>query len=189
MLITRERDKLTDAIIFFVRKTKHCGITKLFKLLYFLDFTHFRETGRSVTGLDYIAWPKGPAPRALWLEIKDGPQDVLKASVRFENVASEESAKTFTKIVPQRAFGGRYLTKREKRIMEHLAEIYLEATADDMVEVTHLKGKPWDVTKKHKGMDAVIDYMLALDGSAGQLDKEEIELRMAERVDTRKIAR
>jgi hypothetical protein len=27
-----------------------------------VDFTHFRETGRSVTGLDYQAWKMGPVP-------------------------------------------------------------------------------------------------------------------------------
>ncbi len=73
--------------------------------------------------------------------------------------------------------------------MEQLAEIYREATADQMVEVTHLKGKPWDVTKKTKGVEATIDYMLALDGGPDQLDKQELLERIKERVDTRKIAR
>ncbi|MCK4554722.1 DUF4065 domain-containing protein [Candidatus Parcubacteria bacterium] len=29
------------------------------KLLYNLDYTHFKETGKSVTGLDYYAWEIG----------------------------------------------------------------------------------------------------------------------------------
>ena len=122
MLISHEREKLADAVIFFARNTKYCGITKLFKLLYFLDFTHFRETGRSVTGLDYVTWPQGPAPESLWHEIKGDLQDYLKSSVRFEDVACEESLKNFTKIIPLRAFDGSHLTKREQRIMEVLAD-------------------------------------------------------------------
>jgi hypothetical protein len=52
MLITHERDKLINAIIFFAKNTRFLGKTKLCKLLYFLDFEHFKETGRPVTGLD-----------------------------------------------------------------------------------------------------------------------------------------
>lgn len=60
MLITHEREKLINAIIFFANHTKHLGKIKLFKLLYLLDFEHFRQTGQNVTGLDYRAWKFGP---------------------------------------------------------------------------------------------------------------------------------
>jgi len=62
MLISRDREKLVNAIVFFAGNTRYCGKTKLFKLLYLLDFHHFRETGRSVTGLEYRAWKHGPVP-------------------------------------------------------------------------------------------------------------------------------
>ncbi|MFC1858011.1 Panacea domain-containing protein [Thermodesulfobacteriota bacterium] len=42
------------------------------KLLYFLDFIHFKHTGKSVTGLDYYAWQMGPVPRDLYEEISGG---------------------------------------------------------------------------------------------------------------------
>ena len=48
MLISRDREKLVNAIVFFADNTRYCGKTKLFKLLYLLDLHHFRETGRSV---------------------------------------------------------------------------------------------------------------------------------------------
>ena len=59
MLIDHHREKLINAIIFFLQNTKYCGKTKLFKLLYLLDFMHFRATGRSVTGMKYYAWGHG----------------------------------------------------------------------------------------------------------------------------------
>jgi len=52
----RQRDRV------FRRQYPEFGKTKLFKLLYLLDFHHFRETGRSVTGLEYRAWKHGPVP-------------------------------------------------------------------------------------------------------------------------------
>lgn len=39
MLITHEREKLINAILFFAEHTAHFGKTKLFKLLYLLDLS------------------------------------------------------------------------------------------------------------------------------------------------------
>src|SRR3982074_1597293 len=47
MLLSRNREKLINVIVFFASNTEHCGKVKLFKLLYLLDFAHFRQTGRS----------------------------------------------------------------------------------------------------------------------------------------------
>ena len=69
MIITHHREKLINAIIYFATHTKYCGKTKLLKLLYFLDFSHFKRTGKSVTGLDYFAWGMGPVPKELFKEL------------------------------------------------------------------------------------------------------------------------
>lgn len=74
MLINHNREKLLNAIIYFLKNTKYCGLTKLCKLLYYLDFMHFRETGRAVTGLDYFAWDFGPVPQTLYFELKSPSQ-------------------------------------------------------------------------------------------------------------------
>lgn len=52
-------EKLINAIIYFCTNTQVCMKTKLFKLLYLLDFEHFKVTGKSVTGLEYKAWKLG----------------------------------------------------------------------------------------------------------------------------------
>ena len=55
MLVSRSRDKLINSILFFAEHTRALGKIKLFKLLYLLDFEHFRKTGRPVTGMEYRA--------------------------------------------------------------------------------------------------------------------------------------
>ena len=55
MFVSRDREKLLNAIIYFLRETKHCHTLKLFKLLNFADFEHFRQKGRTITGLEYRA--------------------------------------------------------------------------------------------------------------------------------------
>ena len=180
MVITHEQEKLSDAILFFVRHTKSCGITKLLKLLFFFDFTHFQQTGRSVTGQVYKTWKRGPAPSDVWRELRNEAPTFLSDVVSVNYIPNEENERTFAKIVPRRKYDGRFFSKRERRILENLAEIYRDATANDMVEITHLKNSPWDRTLKQQGENAVIDYMMALDGGPSQLDEEEIRARLDE---------
>jgi hypothetical protein len=160
MLVTREREKLLSAIIYFVRSTKHCHTLKLFKLLNFLDFEHFRQTGRTVTGLHYSAWPMGPVPDELWHEFAAGGKPDLNSVITIieddgqpsraalRTVDDEEwegGKKAYRKrmLKPKRPFDRSIFTKRELLIMDRLSEFFKEFRADDMKEFSHMKRLPW----------------------------------------------
>lgn len=141
MLISHDREKLIQAINFFARRTRKCGKTKLFKLLFFLDFEHFKRTGRSVTGLEYNAWPKGPVPVALFEEMK-APSADMAAVVGFEEKPTRAD-RTMTLIVAKAPFDDQHFTRRELSLMEKLANDFRDTDAADMVEATHLENQPW----------------------------------------------
>ncbi|EQD63619.1 hypothetical protein B1B_06949, partial [mine drainage metagenome] len=74
------------------------------KLLYLLDFEHFRQTGYSVTGMEYHAWKMGPVPTDLFeewealepdlaaaIDIKPSASSTTCASVRCPNANSAPS--------------------------------------------------------------------------------------------------
>jgi hypothetical protein len=85
VLISRNRQKLIQAAVYFASRTEGCGKVKLFKLLYLLDFAHFRETGQSVTGLDYVAWKLGPVPIEMaqeWDQLEPDRQQPSRSSPR-----------------------------------------------------------------------------------------------------------
>jgi len=188
MLIDHSREKLIQAVVYFARNTKYCGTTKLMKLLYFLDFKHFRETGKSVTGLDYYAFERGPLALDFFKELLDDrglPEDLTSAISIYE----PEDAKGFRKIVAKRKakFDPIHFSEREKRILEEIAFIFREARAKDMTESSHLRNQPWDVTLRNKGERARIDYMLALDEGEGALPREVVEERIAERQEMKEM--
>lgn len=161
MLVNRERDKLLSAIIYFVRTTKYCHTLKLFKLLNFLDFEHFRQTGRTVTGLRYSAWVMGPVPDDLWNEIvKGGDADMRAAITIIEDDGQPSRAalrtidhgddwqgeqKQYKKQIlkPKRAFDKAIFTKRELMIMDRLTEFFKEFRGVDMSEFSHKARQPW----------------------------------------------
>jgi uncharacterized phage-associated protein len=176
MIRTYQRDRLLGAIAYFAKNTKYCGKTKLMKLLYFLDFIHFRQTGKSVTGLEYYAWQMGPVPRSLFEELSEIKGDMAK-EIKIDKIGN------FQKIIAKKAFNGDCFTPRQIKLLEKVAFIFKEAKADDMIEVTHLKNQPWDQTLKQKGEYSKIDYLLAIDGSKdciGEDDASEAIEEMSE---------
>ncbi|HEV2508602.1 Panacea domain-containing protein [Bosea sp. (in: a-proteobacteria)] len=160
MLITHEREKLIQAINFFVRNTKKCGKVKLFKLLYFLDFEHFKQTGRSVTGQNYFAWPKGPVPVDLNNEIENPMPDMAEA-FQFQKKPIKDS--WALDITPNVEFSERNFTKREMMILKNLAEEYKNADANSMIEATHLENLPWDkIYNQDRKKQQIIPYELSI---------------------------
>lgn len=172
MPISHSCEKLLNAIIYFANNTKFCGKTKLYKLLFYLDFTHFKEMGRPVTGLDYYAWDFGPAPKKLHEELTKQPGDIQ------EYITLLDSANSFVGVKAKKKFDGKHFTKREIRILKELCEIFRDAKAEDMIEASHMSELPWDVTKKQKGMYALIDYFLALDNSPESINADEAKERI-----------
>jgi len=183
MIITHHREKLINAIIYLVTHTKYCGITKLMKLLYFLDFYHFKQTGKSVTGSDYFAWDKGPVSREVHRELSEKMTPDMEKSIKI----TEFEDSHFLKFSAKKKFDPEYFSERELKILDDLSFIFKDAKAEDMVEITHLKDKPWDKTLKEKGPLHKINYMLAVDECDDSISKEQAKEISEEIVEVHKI--
>ena len=176
MLILHEREKLIQAIIFFSQNTRKLGKTKLYKLLYFLDFEHYKLTGRSVTGLDYCAWPMGPVPVALHEEIVMPGADLAEAVAFGERIVAGDRA--MLTIDPKVPFEDRHFSRREISILRSLCERYYNSTADQMVEETHLENLPWHKVFEEQGKrQAPIPYDMALRPDEADFMRQVVEDR------------
>jgi len=161
------RNKLLNATLFFAKNTKGLNTTKLLKLLYFLDFSYFKQTGYPSIGLEYYSFQNGPVPKSFWLEIKGDkvPED-FEGKIAIIPVQDENSFKTgykerqFKALVPPDMS---VFSPREKELLTNLASIFRDAKAWLMSEATHLHSQPWDTTIKTKGKNKPIDYLLCLD--------------------------
>lgn len=181
MPINMYRNKLLQAILYFAKNTKNLNTTKLAKLLYFLDFQHFQQTGYPSIGLKYYAFKNGPLPRDFWAEVKDGevPEDFkgkLSISRREDELNPKFKEINFSaKINPDLSV----FSPREQTIMKELAFIYKEVKAVDISEISHLPKQPWDITFKTKGDKCLIDYMLIFDEKSG-VEREESKQSLKE---------
>ena len=165
MIKTHEREKLINAIVFFAKNTNHCGKIKLFKLLYLLDFEHFKLTGHSVTGAAYRAWDKGPVPHSLWREwpaLRAGKADD-DISAAVDVVPESAGDYELQKIIPRVDFDPSHFTKREIRLMDELAERFKDERTKPLINFTHQSLGPWEkVWQDGRGNDREIPYDLAI---------------------------
>ena len=187
---TLERQKLFEAIGYFTVSTKSCGLVKLFKLLYYLDMLHFRETGRPVTGLSYKALPYEPVPTDLYDEVRKPTADfsdhIIIQSPPDE--VTDEPVRTI--IAPKKPLGTKHLTKRELRIASEIAEIFFEVNAKQISDISHARNGPLDKAKKRGAgkWSIPIDYFDSVNidfGTGETAPIEELRERAAEYAEAR----
>lgn len=110
-------------------------------MLYLLDFVHIRETGLPVLWMEYLAGKAGPIPER-YREI----QTMLDSKEKVSGL------KPTLEIFSQ----------RELRIMRSLVKTY-QTDTQSISEKTHLGTEPWKATLLVKGINAPINYALAVD--------------------------
>lgn len=163
MIVSYSRDKTVHAIAFFVENTAWFGKTKLYKLLYILDFEHFRQTGRSVTGFDYSAWLMGPVPTNLDKAINDRSEALTQYFDIEVQRHGWRRSKTFH-LHPKMDFDPQYFSRREFALLKDVADRFAEATSDEMVWFTHRETEPWHRVwnvEKRKRQLIPYEYILA----------------------------
>jgi uncharacterized phage-associated protein len=162
MSTSLSRNRTKNAIFYFASNTRACGKIKLFKLLYLLDFEHFRQTGRSVTGYEYEAWKFGPVPASLMEEWEALDDDLSQ----YVTIIPEQVIKFFRETVvpvPGAEFDDSDFTPRQMKIMSDLATEHRDTLSGRMIDVTHAQNGAWDrVWSGGEGRQEPIPYALAL---------------------------
>ena len=119
-MIDDSREKLINMMIFFLKETNFCAKTKLFKLLSFSDFLHFKKEGKSISGLEYYAWDMGAVPKQLDAEFKNPPKDLSE----YFYIPKKEGKNIF-KIKGKKRFYNGCFTPNEVSILKQMQKTWL----------------------------------------------------------------
>ena len=153
MLVSRQREKLLNALIYFCENVLYPGKTKLYKLLHYLDFLHYQETGRSVTGLDYYAWERGPVPVALHEELERPKPDFIEHLLK--QAQSLKNDKTRQALRARKQFRSELFSPFELELIRMLAKRHFRHSADEMSEGSHFETglwhQVWEVEQRKQG--------------------------------------
>ncbi|MFM9912225.1 MAG: Panacea domain-containing protein [Methylophilaceae bacterium] len=167
---TTSRHKLINAIVFFASNTKFCGKIKLFKLLYLMDFEHFSQTGKSITGFEYQAWKFGPVPTDLMEEWEELNADLAQA-VRIVEEKVIDYERQAVKVNDGVVFDDTFFSPRQLAIMQALAEKYSKTYSPKMIDVVHEQNGAWDkIWQNGRGSRKPIPYALALADNTSNRD-------------------
>ena len=161
MLIKREREKLLNSIIYFAQHTDSCGKVKLIKLLSLLDFGHYCQTGRSVTGMDYYAWRMGPVPVSIEEEFDCPSEDFQE----FVTIKAEDMGmpSPMLRVIPRKEFNPQNFSKRELRLLGEISEKFKYTSGTHLVEITHHEDGPWaKIWNNGEGENDLIPYEAAV---------------------------
>lgn len=146
------KEKYRNAILYFAHHARNVGRTKLWKLLYYLDFDHFEQFGASVTGDQYWKWENGPVPVAGLAIVRDMEAaddiQVLEEPTPFAN--------PMYRVIPLREVNKSVFSQSEWDMLEAVARKWQFHSARDMSNATHGE-RPW-LEADHNGL---LDYTLA----------------------------
>ncbi len=137
-------EKYVNAILFFIENVQNLGKTKLYKLLYFLDFDHYEKYGESVTGESYQNKELGPVPvhaEEVANKMKEeGLIDIVSEPV-VDFVRYRYTAKSH--------YDPKVFSSTEIEVLCAVAEKWAHHTANEIVSATHGEA-PWIATAREE---------------------------------------
>lgn len=152
---SKEREKYEQVILYFINNISKnaIGKTKLVKLLYYFDFIHYRDHGKSVTGAHYYKQQFGPLPKDFPAVISDlANDDRIKVTHEEYQYGGWERYEALQQ--PNLSV----FTEDEKVLMEKIVEKYKNVKREDIVRKSHAES-PW-LYAKYGGL---LDYELSSD--------------------------
>jgi uncharacterized phage-associated protein len=147
--------KLANLILYISnhKDVKNLGITKLWKLIYFVDATALRDCGESVTGSEFIKYEHGPVPSR--------GEKILKQLRRKNQVTTESKTlhgHLLTNVLPSDDADLSLFSEDELQIMSKICRRYGALTAQKLSELSHQEPS-WRLTKYLQKLDArLISY-------------------------------
>lgn len=149
-------EKFTEMVIFFTEKMQPWK-TKLNKLLFYADFSMFREYGYSISGIQYKAIPLGPVPNK-FDSIFDYLVNNNEVEINYTSFSNGGIGEQF-KPLSNRQFKSDIFSTEELDLLEKIAERYKNMSTKDIIEYSH-KEKAWIENLNNKKF---IDYQYSFE--------------------------
>ena len=135
--------RLAELILYIAEKCErdpNFGATKLNKILAFADFSAYFETGRPITGAEYMRLPQGPVPRRL-RPVRAELEARHEIAMRVVSVGKYQQQR----VVPLRSPDLSIFTAAEIAAVDKIVDAFWNHTATQVSEFSH--GIAWKVAE------------------------------------------
>jgi uncharacterized phage-associated protein len=128
--------KLEELIVYLGKQpgVTNLGLTKLWKLIYFVDSQSLRELGESLTGSEFIKYEHGPVPSR-----GDKHLRRMTRSGEVTTTARDIGGKTLNEVKTTRDPDLSVFSKVELAIMDRVCARYGRKSAKELSDLSHLE--------------------------------------------------
>ncbi len=126
--------KLEELIVYLGKQpgVTNLGLTKLWKLIYFVDSQSLRQLGESVTGSEFIKYEHGPVPSR-----GDKHLRRMTRSGEVTTTARDIGGKTLNEVKTTRDPDLTVFSKVELEIIDRVCSLYGRKTAKELSDLSH----------------------------------------------------
>lgn len=146
-------------IVFFSEKLQPWK-TKLNKLLFYSDFIMFKQTGFSMSGVQYRAIPMGPVPNNFnsIFEYLINKNELSLSYINFDDGGTGDQFRPG----PIKTFNMELFTNNEMQVLELVADRFKNTSTNQIIEISHNE-KAWrDNIVEKKLLDYNYSFDLSL---------------------------
>lgn len=161
-------NKLKDLILYISFKSSDdifFGRIKLFKLIFFIDFTAYRRLGETITGETYHKEPCGPVGDT----IRDAFHELIQIQELTEMVSDvygREQYKPISKTTPNLDV----FSKEEILVIEDVIDSYRNLNASQLSELSHSRIPAWEKIENRAPIPVSISLMCPTD----EMEKDDL---------------
>lgn len=122
-------DHLKNILLYIIENCKEVFYTKMNKILFYVDFAAYRESGMTITGLSYKALDYGPVPEH-WDRIYSQFDEIIQVP---RIVGEREGTELQAKVKTDRA----KLTNFEKEILDKVCVRFATVSSAEISRISH----------------------------------------------------
>lgn len=134
-------ERLKNVMLFVIGHVGEIFYTKMNKMLFYIDFVKYRETGSSLTGLSYRAIDYGPVPEK-WEKVYSEFDEIShepRVAGDFEGCVLDSTSKCDRGV----------FSEKELAVMQMVCERFKSCTAREMTRLSHEENAWKDCFEKH----------------------------------------
>ena len=146
-------EKIGNAIVYLATHITDLNKTKLLKLLYLIEETSIQKYAFPFFNIRFDVWKFGPVCKDIFVELSDAP-DLLSNYISLE----KNSENSFIKSLKE--FSDDEFSDNDLSILEYISSHYKNASASQLVNLTHSKHSPWYQTALKNGLLEYFDLGL-----------------------------
>jgi uncharacterized phage-associated protein len=141
-LSTSQIEKLGNTMIYLSKNVGEFGITKALKILFLLEENSIKEYGVPFFGFEFKVWQFGPVVAPIYIELNDGPKDLLARFVKKVPYGDEYLFEALTD------FNDDEFSENDLQILKEMVDFSRHKTASEFVAITHGPDSLWRKTAK-----------------------------------------